>query len=233
MKNLNKIFKINLQPCIAFVMFLVSCSCMAQDTIVTRSGKTILGNVMEVTTTEVKYKKMELADGPVYIENKSSIEKIKYKNGYTDVFQQEKSPETIVKTDKNQEETDYRRKITLEPRGRKYVYGDKLLSENQMHKMLLGLNNPEITRAVRGAKADKGLQYIGFAAIPLMAIGAIALGFSTDAWGAQPSEQEALRNVGIGFLASGTIILGTSIYFKIDRKRKNALAVGLYKKQYE
>lgn len=206
---------------------------MGQDTIVTRNGKTILGNVTEITATEVKYKKIELSDGPVYIENKSSIEKIKYKNGYTDIFSQEKTPETVVKTEENQEETDYRKKITLEPRGRKYVYGDKLLSENQMHKMLLGLNNPEIKQAVRGAKMDKGLQYIGFGAIPLMGIGALLLGFSTDGWGAQPSEQEQLRNVGIGFLAAGTFVLGTSVYFKIDRKRKNATAVGLYKKYYE
>lgn len=216
----------------AGLFVLSGLSSFGQDTIVTRSGQQIVGQIMEVTTTEVRYKKIEITDGPVYSESKSSIERIKYKNGYHDVFPETKPVKSaeVKPTNADYRNDEYRNKLTLERSGRKYLYGDKIISENQMHKMMLSLNNPEITRTIKMAKTDKALQYIGFGAIPLCLIGVIAWGISTDSY--EP-ERTTFRNAGIGFVTAGAIVLGTSIYFKIDRKSKNAKAVGLYARLYK
>jgi hypothetical protein len=44
------------------------------------------GQVIEVTTDKVKYKKNEIPHGPTYEILKSDVAKITYSNGYTDVF---------------------------------------------------------------------------------------------------------------------------------------------------
>ena len=58
-----------------FVVMLFSCSTLvcAQDVIVKRDGSTILSKVLEVNTSEIKYKKFSNQDGPTYTINKSEI----------------------------------------------------------------------------------------------------------------------------------------------------------------
>lgn len=73
---------------ITFILFLISISCpiFAQDTIFYKNASNIVVIVKEVSQTEVQYKKMELPDGPMYIVSKNDIEKIVYKNGYTEII---------------------------------------------------------------------------------------------------------------------------------------------------
>ena len=230
MKNSYKILNTRLLSglLVAFIVMVTSYSCLGQDTLVTRNGQLILGNVMEVTTTEIKYKKMEVADGPVYTERKSSIAKIKYKNGYTDILPEMKEETATVKKEVGNE--DYRgEKLPLVPRGRKYLYGDNLISENQMHKMLLSLNNPEITKAVKSAKSAKAGQYMGFGAIPFAMIGVLGIGLSSVE---DYPEESDLRKAGYVFLGSAAVFLGTSISFQVQRKNRNAKALRLYREKY-
>ena len=70
----------------------------AQDVIVKKDGSTILSKVMEVGSTEVKYKKYSNLDGPLYTISKSELFKINYENGNTDDF---KSAATSVESSKN------------------------------------------------------------------------------------------------------------------------------------
>lgn len=69
------------------LLVLVSSSyCFSQDTIFYKNASNIVVIVKEVSQTEVQYKKVEMPDGPMYIINKNDIEKIVYKNGYTDII---------------------------------------------------------------------------------------------------------------------------------------------------
>lgn len=72
-----------------FVVMLFSCSTLvcAQDVIVKRDGSTILSKVLEVNTSEIKYKKFSNQDGPTYTINKSEIMSINYENGEKDTFE--------------------------------------------------------------------------------------------------------------------------------------------------
>jgi len=72
--------------------------CFAQDVITYRNGTEAKVKVTEITSTEVKFKKEENLDGPVYTTSKSEIFMIQYENGIKDVFG---NIETQVTTDKH------------------------------------------------------------------------------------------------------------------------------------
>lgn len=59
---------------------------MAQDVIVKKDGSTILSKVLEVTSSEVKYKKFSNQDGPTYTIKVSELKAINYQNGDKDTF---------------------------------------------------------------------------------------------------------------------------------------------------
>jgi hypothetical protein len=58
----------------------------AQDTIIKRNKEQIIAKIIEISPTEVKYKRADLPDGPTYTEGKSGISVIKYSNGSIDDF---------------------------------------------------------------------------------------------------------------------------------------------------
>jgi hypothetical protein len=70
------------------------------DDIVFRDGNEIKAKVTEVTTTEIKYKKCDMPDGPVYIAKKSDVFMIKYANGSRDVFKEEAKPAQVQQSNK-------------------------------------------------------------------------------------------------------------------------------------
>ena len=58
----------------------------AQDTIMLHNNTVIIARVSEIGSTEIKYKKFENTDGPLYTITKDEVRMIKYENGSTDVF---------------------------------------------------------------------------------------------------------------------------------------------------
>lgn len=64
----------------------ISHVCLSQDLITYRNGKEARGKVTEVTSTDIKFKKEENPDGPLYSVLKSDIFMIQYENGNKEVF---------------------------------------------------------------------------------------------------------------------------------------------------
>ena len=70
-----------------FILFVCSSNIIkAQDTLSMRSGENILVKVIEVGTVEVKYKKLDNLNGPIFSILKSDLLIIKYENGTKDDF---------------------------------------------------------------------------------------------------------------------------------------------------
>ena len=68
----------------------------AQDILVKKGGEVENVKVLEVSPTEVKFKKSNNPDGPVFIENRSNLYSIKYQNGEVQLFEEkEKSKNTV------------------------------------------------------------------------------------------------------------------------------------------
>lgn len=72
---------------ILLILFLfVWSNGFAQDVIVKKDGSTILSKVLEVNTTDIKYKKYSNLDGPTYTILKTELLSINYKNGECEKF---------------------------------------------------------------------------------------------------------------------------------------------------
>ena len=73
-----------------FILFVCSSDIIkAQDTLSTRYGENVLVKVIEVGTTEVKYKKLDNLNGPIFSMLKSDLLMIKYENGTSEEYSKE------------------------------------------------------------------------------------------------------------------------------------------------
>jgi hypothetical protein len=71
------------------LVILLICSAgtaVAQDVILKKDNTTVLSKVLEVTSTEIKYKKWSNQDGPTYSIDRSEVTSINYQNGDVDKF---------------------------------------------------------------------------------------------------------------------------------------------------
>ena len=85
-----------------FILFICSSNIIkAQDTLSTRYGETILVKVIEVGTAEVKYKKLDNLNGPMFSMLKSDLLMIKYANGTNEDFSKEEKTKIKVKRTHN------------------------------------------------------------------------------------------------------------------------------------
>jgi hypothetical protein len=71
-------------------LYWLSSIAQAQDFIVLQSGDSIKAKVEEVGVTEIKYKRFNLLDGPIYIILKSDVKYIRYSDGSRDIFSEKK-----------------------------------------------------------------------------------------------------------------------------------------------
>jgi hypothetical protein len=73
------------------VLFLgLSTYVKAQDTILKRNKEKVIAKIIEISQTEIKYKRADLPDGPTYTESRSVISSIHYSNGSVDDFMAKK-----------------------------------------------------------------------------------------------------------------------------------------------
>jgi hypothetical protein len=70
--------------------FIAMPFCFSQDIITMKNGDEIKSKILEVGTSEIKYKKFENPEGPSYSMPKTDALFIKYENGTKDVFSEEK-----------------------------------------------------------------------------------------------------------------------------------------------
>lgn len=84
----------------AVALFATIICSNAQDLIFKKNGDEIKGKVVEITNTEVKYRKFENpTGGPIYSFNLSEIFLIRYENGTKDVFGETTSPSKKAETE--------------------------------------------------------------------------------------------------------------------------------------
>lgn len=70
----------------ATIMMLFGLTASAQDIITTKEGDDIQAKILEVTSTELKYKKHSNLDGPTYTIKKSDVLIVRYENGEKEVY---------------------------------------------------------------------------------------------------------------------------------------------------
>jgi hypothetical protein len=70
---------------------IITLKLAAQDIITKKNGDDVKSKVIEITFTEIKYKRFDNLEGPIFTLPKSEILIIRYENGSKDIFNQEKS----------------------------------------------------------------------------------------------------------------------------------------------
>ena len=70
----------------------LTCTCFAQDVIVTKDARKINAKVTEVNLSDIKYKNFDNMDGPTYTLLKSDIASILYQNGQVETFETGNTP---------------------------------------------------------------------------------------------------------------------------------------------
>jgi hypothetical protein len=100
--------KINI---IIALIFLCANFSYSQDLIATKKGDIIKAKVLEINTSEIKYKKTDNLSGPTYSVLKSDVFSINYKNGSKDVFSETKTKDqksdNVVVSDNVNENNQY------------------------------------------------------------------------------------------------------------------------------
>ncbi len=80
--SLKKIF-------VALSLLLCCLTASAYDVIVKNDGTSLMGKVVEVSDTEVKYRRADNPDGPIYTLKVADIMRINYENGQSDLMQKD------------------------------------------------------------------------------------------------------------------------------------------------
>ncbi|MER2999575.1 hypothetical protein [Pontibacter populi] len=68
------------------LLALLTTSGFAQDVITKKNGEGVQAKVLEITPTEIKYKRFENPDGPIYTLAKTDVLLVKYENNTEEVF---------------------------------------------------------------------------------------------------------------------------------------------------
>ncbi len=133
------------------VLFLYSASFYAQDVMYTTSGNKIMGKVVEVNTTDIKYKDAANIDGPNYVISKNDIVVITYANGTSQIIN-ENPPAYNPKKEKEETPSSSAKAPDKKKPLNLYYLNNNLLSINA-----LALANGDVTLMYDRSLADNHL----------------------------------------------------------------------------
>ena len=107
-----------------FLLLLSSAFINAQVTIVKRNGEKLAVKLIEVNTNEVRFKRFDYQDGPLFTLAKQEIKTLLYANGANESFENYIPP--IIKGSTMPID------LSIQPSGRHYYYKEKRISELDM-----------------------------------------------------------------------------------------------------
>lgn len=219
---------------IAVLFILMNCFKIgfSQDTIFKRNKEIVIAKILEISDSEVKYKRFDLPEGPDYIEIKSNIAIIKYSNGLTESFQAAPAQVTAPVANQNTLPFPFNpQRITYLGLNRWEQMG-RILNEEQMHVALWETKDKDILRLSKQSKFAKKAQFVGFATIPCGIAGiSIAAAGVNNLFNGGPSNDNYLFGTMVcAALALSTNIFGVTMFH--THRRKNAQAIELYNQLY-
>lgn len=204
----------------------------SQDTIHKRNSEKVIAKILEITPAEIKYKKFDFQDGPLYTEKKSAIKMIVFANGMKEVFEEEKAVKTEIKVAETPDdyvvkETPVSTKIDQWGQNR-FRYKSRIHNEREIQDVLLKTKDKKIMSLVGSAKDAKKMQYVGFAGIPLgIGAGVLAIA-SVSSYSFEPSYLAGAAVCAVAAIACPVV----AITMKSKRNNCNRAAVKLYNEKF-
>jgi hypothetical protein len=195
----------------------------SQDIITLKSGEEIKAKVLEVGTSEIKYKKFDNMDGPSYTVIKSNVFMIKYANGSKDVFKTETESSSIALPTQTTSELSPSQVIA---RKKEAEALEKAKQEKEKQEKMQQIEDQisDLERARHKSKVIGGV-FLGLG-IPFLAGGATMLGIGADevnnpsthysynyATGTYESDgyDQSGIDEGNSLIAAGAVLLGVGV----------------------
>ena len=107
---------------------------MAQDVIVMKDQTTVMSKVLEISSTEIKYKKWDNQDGPTYSVLRSEVVSINYQNGEVESFTGTTNNQSSQQNINPQQVQDYNYYMTH--KGTSLYLNCRLLSDIEVQKLV-------------------------------------------------------------------------------------------------
>ena len=142
---------------------------MAQDVIVMKDQSTVMSKVLEITSTEIKYKKWNNQEGPTYSINRTEVVSINYENGEVEKFSETTNNPQSNKTTQFQHFSSY---MTYGSNGRLYLNG-RILADVEVQKLVDSQSYQQYLKGRNLAKTGFILDVVG--GIALVTAGAMRL----------------------------------------------------------
>lgn len=206
-------------------IILFGYSAFSQDTIFFKSKDKIVVFVKEVSQTEIQYKKIELPDGPMYVVEKKLIDRIVYKNGYSEKMDAvapsvpvTQEQQTLVVQNENKPAK--KEIITYETACKRYYYLSFLVNSHpDVNKRPMLLTSAKSIRNFKmGQDATRTVSIVfGAMTIATGAIYGIITKINANNGGNTGSD---FVMAPIAFGSLGVVLAGTSIAFHVGLKKK-------------
>jgi len=232
--NLNRLF-------VAASMLLFFCSFIhAQDTIVKRNDEKIVAKIAEVNTNNVKYKRFDYQDGPVFNSEKWELKYIVYANGVRESFENYVSQATV------RNDNAPKKDLTIQPTGKYYYYQNQKIEELDMLDIAWKLNDKKINLLVKQTETKRvAKNFFYISGITLDALGILTYTGVISAYtlnvhnattgggyGTRRAAQAAARTqrerTGGYMILSGLACEAISLGFKFDEIKHAHMVVTLY-----
>lgn len=191
----------------------------AQDVIVRTDNSTVLSKVLEISSTEIKYKKWDNLEEPTYSIGKSEVLSINYKNGEVEIFSDAKTDQT----------SSYQQQFkgAMKPSG---LLGERLsingynLSDEQVQRLVDEQSYQLYLKAKKQFNTTMILSSVGF--VSLIVGGSIIAGTSVK----NPNYDQLSTIGGVGItIGVCTLLPATFIGMYLDHKT-NKIALEYNKK---
>ena len=126
---------------ITFIMMILCLPAVkAQDTIVKRNNEKIVGKILEVDPTEIKYKRFDYQEGPTFTIVKWELKYIVYGNGIKESFENFVAPVNLNPTKKID--------LSFQPSGKYYYFKNQKILEPNMLDIAWKLQDKKINLAI-------------------------------------------------------------------------------------
>jgi len=224
-----------------FILLLMGfASLRAQDTIYKRSGEIIPSKITEISTTEVKYKRFSMPDGPDFIIGRNEIQKIRFSNGVVDSFAvtQPVTTQTVMPAEMpvivHQQQAPVLTGLIENPRAGLYYYNGARINEKKMLFIAADKNrawrNKELDQAILATGDFRKNQYIsGFGGPAVLLVCLVAAG-QTSQNNPNSNVAGALVFNGLGIFVASQIV---SPMFKRKRSQSARKVVMLFNEQVQ
>lgn len=154
-----------------WIVFLLSFSsiAMAQDVIVKSDNSTILSKVIEINSTEIKYKKWNNQDGPTYSILRLEVSSVNYQNGEVEYFSNPTEEQAVINRPQ-QNQTSFSGYMDDEGTGGKLRINGRVLTDAEV-RTLVSPQNYELYLKAKRQNATGTVFYI---------IGCVSLGVGSS-----------------------------------------------------